>query len=175
MDLKTKKFYAKELFCVLILTSINSKHTTNIPVFHFWVFFFLFFFWLCHMAYRILVPWPGTESGSTAVKAPSPNQWTTREFPPVLYSWTNINHLWERLKYQTDPFSKQHIQIWKSTCCALKTQLNVRPILHASYLRALFKRWLLSMWHWELKKHSTEETNWGMVYHHLVVSLVTVS
>lgn len=41
VDLKTTKSYAKELFCVLILTSINSKHTTNIPVF---LFFGLFIF-----------------------------------------------------------------------------------------------------------------------------------
>ena len=33
------------------------------------------------MAYRILVPWPGIEPGPSAVKAPSPNHWTAREFP----------------------------------------------------------------------------------------------
>ena len=31
----------------------------------------------------ILVPWPGIESGSSAVKAWSPNYWTTREFPGI--------------------------------------------------------------------------------------------
>ena len=32
-------------------------------------------------AFRILVPLPGIESGPLAVKAPSFNHWTTREFP----------------------------------------------------------------------------------------------
>jgi hypothetical protein len=31
------------------------------------------------MAYRILVPRPGIEPRSAAVKTPSPNHWTTRE------------------------------------------------------------------------------------------------
>ena len=30
---------------------------------------------------EILVPWPGIEPGPLALKAWSPNQWTTREFP----------------------------------------------------------------------------------------------
>ena len=43
--------------------------------------FFLFFFWLSHAACGILVPRPGIEPGVVAVKAPSPNHWTTREVP----------------------------------------------------------------------------------------------
>ena len=45
--------------------------------------FFFFFFGRAHEACRILVPQPGIEPGPrpTAVKAPSPNHWTTREFP----------------------------------------------------------------------------------------------
>ena len=45
------------------------------------------------MACGILVPWPGIEPGATAVKAPSPNHWTTREFPEqniimsITYRW----------------------------------------------------------------------------------------
>ena len=35
-----------------------------------------FFFWLCHVARRILVPWPGIEPGSSAAEAQSPNHWT---------------------------------------------------------------------------------------------------
>ena len=30
----------------------------------------------------ILIPWPGIEPGPSAVKVPSPNHWTAREFPP---------------------------------------------------------------------------------------------
>ena len=46
-------------------------------------FFCLFFSWPRHVACRILAPWPGIEAKSSAVKVPSPNHWTTREFPAV--------------------------------------------------------------------------------------------
>ena len=36
------------------------------------------------MACGILVPGPGIESGPTAVKVPSLNHWTAREFPEVI-------------------------------------------------------------------------------------------
>ena len=39
------------------------------------------FFWPCLLACRILVPQSGIEPGPRAVKAQSPNHWTTREFP----------------------------------------------------------------------------------------------
>ena len=42
-----------------------------------------FFFWPHHMAFRILVPWPGIEPQPSAVKAPSPNHWTAREVPTI--------------------------------------------------------------------------------------------
>ena len=38
-------------------------------------------FWPCHAACGILVPHPGIEPGSLAVRIQSPNQWTTRESP----------------------------------------------------------------------------------------------
>lgn len=37
--------------------------------------------WLCHAASRILVPKPETDPRLCAVKAQSPNHWTTRKFP----------------------------------------------------------------------------------------------
>ena len=37
---------------------------------------FCFFFWLHHLACRILVPRAGTEPGPAAVEAWSPNHWT---------------------------------------------------------------------------------------------------
>ena len=46
---------------------------------------FPFFFWLLCAACRILVPQPGIEPRPTAVKALSPNYWTTREFPPSTF------------------------------------------------------------------------------------------
>ena len=46
----------------------------------------VFLFWPHHVAYEVLVPQRGIER--SAVKAQSPNQWTTREFPGgvVLFS-----------------------------------------------------------------------------------------
>ena len=43
---------------------------------------FVFFFWPRHMACEILVPKPGIEPRPPAVKVPSPNYCTAREFPP---------------------------------------------------------------------------------------------
>ena len=44
-------------------------------------FCFCFAFWLCHMTCWILVRWPGIEPRPIAVRTPSPNHWTTKEFP----------------------------------------------------------------------------------------------
>ena len=46
--------------------------------------FFLFFFWPRCVACGILVPWPGIEPVPSAVKAPSLNHWTVREYPILL-------------------------------------------------------------------------------------------
>ena len=45
-----------------------------------YLLFFFLILWLCHVACGILVPWPGIEPRPSAVKAQSPNHWTTREF-----------------------------------------------------------------------------------------------
>ena len=58
-----------------------------------YMIYLLFIFWLCCRACRILVPQPGIEPGPSAMKAWSPNHWTSREFPLWLskhkmgYSW----------------------------------------------------------------------------------------
>ena len=39
----------------------------------------------CHVACGILVPQPGIEPWPLTVKVPSPNHWTAREFPPLLF------------------------------------------------------------------------------------------
>ena len=39
---------------------------------------------MCLKAFRILVLRPGIKTGPSAVKVPSPNHWTTREFPIVI-------------------------------------------------------------------------------------------
>ena len=40
-----------------------------------------FFFFFCHVACEILVPWPEIEPVSRAVEVWSPNHWTTRQLP----------------------------------------------------------------------------------------------
>ena len=50
-------------------------------------FLFTFFFWP-HLACGILVHRPGIKSGPSAVKAPSPNHWTIKEFPVIPSCWS---------------------------------------------------------------------------------------
>ena len=60
---------------------LNHCATREIPI-----YLFLFsFFWPYCMACRILALWPGIEPRPSAVKAQSPNHWTTREFPYILF------------------------------------------------------------------------------------------
>ena len=68
---------------------------------------FFFFFWLRCSACGILVPWPGIESPPSAVKVPSPNHWTTREFPCSSASYT-----FTKFKIAMTPF----LIYWKSSC-----------------------------------------------------------
>ena len=42
---------------------------------------YYYYFRLCHVAYGILVPWPGFKPGPPAVEVWSLNHWTTREVP----------------------------------------------------------------------------------------------
>ena len=82
-------------------------------------FIYLFiYFKLCHMAYQILVPQPGIEPGHTAVKAPSPSHWTTREVPPVKFSCSVVSTLWDPMDcsrpglpihHQLPRFTKTHV------------------------------------------------------------------
>ena len=41
----------------------------------------VFFFWLYYTVCRILVPDQRLNIGPSLIRAPSPNHWTTREFP----------------------------------------------------------------------------------------------
>ena len=45
----------------------------------------LFVYWLCFVAYGILVPQPGIKAGPSAVRAQNPNHWTARELPYFSY------------------------------------------------------------------------------------------
>ena len=64
---------------------LRTTVITNLNIFFNLLFFF--FFWPL-MAWGMLVPRPGIESGPSAVKAPSPNHWTTKEFPVTPSCWS---------------------------------------------------------------------------------------
>ena len=53
---------------------------------------YLFIYWLCRVAYEILVPRPGIEPRSQQLRAWSPNHWTAREFPtqPIFEPVSNL-------------------------------------------------------------------------------------
>ena len=65
-------------YAAVDITSKHFPHNLNISI-------YIFFFWPCHRGCRILVPQPGIEPGPLAVRAPSPNYWTAREFPVSVY------------------------------------------------------------------------------------------
>ena len=46
---------------------------------------FSFVFWLHLTAYEILVPQPGIKPRAPAVRAPSPDHWTAKEFPDFYF------------------------------------------------------------------------------------------
>ena len=52
---------------------------------HVYWFIYLLICWPCQVPCGILVPWPGVEPRPTAVKASSPNLWTTRELPKASF------------------------------------------------------------------------------------------
>ena len=60
-------------------TVLNPRAATSLYFFNFKKVFKIF--WLHHMAYRILVPWPKIKPLPPAVGAQIPNHWTAREFP----------------------------------------------------------------------------------------------
>ena len=47
----------------------------------------VYIFWLHCLVYGILAPPPGIELRCSALKGRSPNLWTAREFPIVVYFW----------------------------------------------------------------------------------------
>ena len=77
-----------KLTLVLTLRYLGLSISDSILCPFLFVFLFLFlwvFFRLCLAACRVLVPWPGIKPVSLAVEVWSPNHWTTREFPVVLF------------------------------------------------------------------------------------------
>ena len=62
----------------------------------------LFVFGLCLLACEILVFRPGTESRPTALKGRSPNHWTARELPSLVFNYCSTQLSW---KVQCSPVS----------------------------------------------------------------------
>jgi len=86
------------------LQRAGHNWTTNTFTFlwdHQMYFVFLFFkniFWPHHIAYGILVPWPGIGSTPLALAAQNLNHWTSREIPIMCIL---IQILFYRLRVQT--------------------------------------------------------------------------
>ena len=80
---------------------------------------FLFFVFFGCGACGILVPQPGIKPGPSAVKAQSPNHWTTREFPKIV----NCNPL--------SPRNDLHLlkDLVKSLCCLSKKNVSFLHLL----------------------------------------------
>ena len=58
---------------------------------------YLFIYWQCQAACRILAPQPGMEPRPMAVKAGSPNHWAAREF--LLKAVVLVYIYWSIIKY----------------------------------------------------------------------------
>ena len=56
--------------------------------------FFFFFFWSHHSACGIFIPQSEIEPWPMAMKAASPNHWTTREFPSSGFFWIKAFNCW---------------------------------------------------------------------------------
>ena len=63
-------------------------------------FFFFNFFWLCCAAWGILVPQPGIEPMSLAVKAWSLNHWMSRDVPTYYYFLFQLIFYWSIVELQ---------------------------------------------------------------------------
>ena len=86
----------------------NGGHS---PIFLciFVLMYFFFFFWPHCTACGILIPWPGIQPGPMAVKVQSPNHWTAREFPNILFLLFTIH-------------------VFFLVCCILYLYLSISPI-----------------------------------------------
>ena len=85
--------FALALFCKYSVASSSSRvsefHNSSLYIiFHFYLFIY---FWPCSAACGILVPWPGIEPAPSAVKARSPNHWTTRELLHLFILLSSLN------------------------------------------------------------------------------------
>ena len=69
----------------------SLSHRTESPCKHFPCVCLIGFCCLCRVTSGILAPWPRTEPRLFALKAPCPNHWTIREFPPIVNPYLKID------------------------------------------------------------------------------------
>ena len=83
-----------------------------------------FFFWPHCLVCGTLVPWPGTETTGMAVKAPSPNHRTAREFPefPCLNKAV-ISFIFSRV---VCPQSSREQDGWAGDCVSASSSCEAR-------------------------------------------------
>ena len=81
--IKSLAFPGGRAFCALFsLTGDHLQSLSRVPPRV--IKIIIIIFWLLPETCGILVLRPGSESGPSAVRARSPNHWTTREFPRVI-------------------------------------------------------------------------------------------
>ena len=85
-------------FCLLILSITERWILKSLLLWFFCGILFLFFFF-CHTACGIFVPFPGIETGPSKMRVKSPTHWTTREFPLLL--WIYLFLLWAPISLAT--------------------------------------------------------------------------
>ena len=75
--------------------AFNQEQGNTVPVIYIIVIITVFFFFLSYSiiypACGILVPQPGVEPGPMAVKVPSTNHWTAREFSYYCFLAGKVN------------------------------------------------------------------------------------
>ena len=84
-------------FTYKFLTPVSILYCTYLKVEllgHLLILLLLLLLLLCHMTCGILVPQPGMEIASSAVKAQSPNHWAPREFPTANSTVNSLRNLW---------------------------------------------------------------------------------
>ena len=80
---KSVRRYLETLWASCSPTMFQSVLLFSFLFLFFWggLFVWFFFFWPCHVAFGILVPWPGVKPVPPAVEAQSLNHRATREVP----------------------------------------------------------------------------------------------
>ena len=79
-----------------LLPPPQSPYLPHPPNMHgFYYYYYYYYFWPCHIAWGILVPWPGVEPTPSAVEAWSLNHWNSKEVPHAWFLLLAVNKtLW---------------------------------------------------------------------------------